>query len=150
MQTLTASMKFMKSPPFTLAANLYITLHAFVDPKLSVEEAHSIAEKIEARMHDGIKPLENVTVHVEPSGVALTGKEVNEEQVRKVVNDAAKSIAPNLRITKILTYSSKVNGTLTLIAASLSKCRLLRLIKLLRRLKRKQGTLCKRRRNHSY
>ena len=86
---------------------LYITLHAFVDPKLSVEEAHKIAEKIEARMHDGIKPLENVTVHVEPSGVALTGNEVKEEQVRKVVNDVAKGVAPNLRITKILTYASE-------------------------------------------
>jgi divalent metal cation (Fe/Co/Zn/Cd) transporter len=58
-------------------------------------------------MHDGIKPLENVTVHVEPSGVALTGNEINEEQLRKVVNDAAKSTAPNLRITKILTYASE-------------------------------------------
>ncbi len=86
---------------------LYITLHAFVDPKLSVEEAHKIAEKIETRMHDGIKPLENVTVHVEPSGVALTGNEINEEQVQKVVNDAAKSVAQHLRIKKILTYVSE-------------------------------------------
>ena len=88
---------------------LYITLHAFVDPKLSVEEAHKIAEKIENRMHDEIKPLENVTVHVEPSGVALTGNEINEEQLRKVVNDAAKSIAPNLQIKRIVTYASEGN-----------------------------------------
>ena len=48
----------------------YITLHAYVNPELSVEEAHKIAETIEQRMHAEIKPLENVTVHVEPSSIA--------------------------------------------------------------------------------
>ncbi len=47
----------------------YITLHAYVDPELSVEEAHKIAETIEGRMHVEIKPLANITVHVEPSSV---------------------------------------------------------------------------------
>src|SRR4030066_1505952 len=47
---------------------LYITLHAYVAPTLSVEEAHEIAEKIEKRVHSGIKQLEHVPVHVEPYG----------------------------------------------------------------------------------
>jgi divalent metal cation (Fe/Co/Zn/Cd) transporter len=47
---------------------MYITLHAIVDPKLSVEEAHNIAEKIEKNMYAEIKQLEHVTVHVEPAG----------------------------------------------------------------------------------
>jgi cation diffusion facilitator family transporter len=51
-----------------VGGKLFITLHTFVDPKLSVEEAHAISEKIETRMQKGIKQLENVTVHVEPAG----------------------------------------------------------------------------------
>jgi cation diffusion facilitator family transporter len=83
---------------------LYITLHAYVDPELSVEEAHKIAETIEQRMHTEIKPLENVTVHVEPSGVAVPAIEVDEAQLRRVVYDVAKGIAGNLRIKRIVTY----------------------------------------------
>ena len=61
----------------------YITLHAYVNPELSVEEAHKIAETIEQRIHAEIKPLENVTVHVEPSSIAVPATEVNETQLKK-------------------------------------------------------------------
>ncbi len=73
-----------------VGGKLYITLHAYVNPELSVEEAHKIAETIEGRMQAEIKSLENVTVHVEPAGVAIPATEVNEAQLRKVVNDVAK------------------------------------------------------------
>jgi len=89
-----------------IGGKLYITLHAYVNPELSVEEAHNIAEAIEQRIHSEIKPLENVTVHVEPSGVAVPAAEVNEAQLRKVVYEVAKSIAGNLRIKRIVTYAS--------------------------------------------
>jgi cation diffusion facilitator family transporter len=89
-----------------IGGKLYITLHAYVNPELSVEEAHNIAETIEQRIHSEIKPLENVTVHVEPSGVAVPAAEVNEAQLRKVVYEVAKSIAGNLRIKRIVTYAS--------------------------------------------
>ncbi len=62
----------------------YITLHAYVNPELSVEEAHKIAEIIEKRVQTEIKPLENVTVHVEPLGVAFPAMEFDEEQMKKV------------------------------------------------------------------
>ena len=89
-----------------IAGKLYITLHAYVNPELSVEEAHHIAETIERRIHSEIKPLENITVHVEPSGVAVPAAEVNEAQLRKVVYEVAKGIAGNLRIKRIVTYAS--------------------------------------------
>ena len=89
-----------------VGGKLYITLHAYVNPELSVEEAHKIAETIEGRMQAEIKSLENVTVHVEPAGVAISAAEVNEVQLRKVVNDVAKSIAGNLRIKRVLTYAA--------------------------------------------
>jgi len=89
-----------------VGGKLYITLHAYVNPELSVEEAHKIAETIERKMQAEIKSLENVTVHVEPAGVAIPAAEVNEAQLRKVVNDVAKSIAGNLRIKRVLTYTA--------------------------------------------
>jgi divalent metal cation (Fe/Co/Zn/Cd) transporter len=88
-------------------SKFYITLHAYVDPELSVEEAHKIAEVIERRMHAEIKPLENVTVHVEPSGVAIPDAKVDEAQLRKVVNEVTKGIADNLRIKRIVTYAAE-------------------------------------------
>jgi cation diffusion facilitator family transporter len=82
----------------------YITLHAYVDPELSVEEAHKIAETIERRMHAGIKPLENVTVHLEPSGIAVPAAQVDESQLRNVVYEVAKGVEASLRIERIVTY----------------------------------------------
>ena len=64
------------------SGKLYITLHAIVDPALSVEEAHDIAEKIEKQVHAGIKQLEHVTVHVEPSG-EVRAVEIGEDELRR-------------------------------------------------------------------
>jgi divalent metal cation (Fe/Co/Zn/Cd) transporter len=86
---------------------LYITLHAYVNPELSVEEAHRIAEKIEQKITSEIKPLENITVHVEPSGEAIPAEQFNESKLEKVVYDAAKSIGRNLQIKKVLTYAAE-------------------------------------------
>ena len=85
----------------------YITLHAYVNPELSVEEAHKIAETIEKRMQAEIKPLENVTVHVEPSGIAVPATQVDESQLRNVVYEVAKGIGEHLRIRRIVTYAAE-------------------------------------------
>ncbi len=88
------------------SGKFYITLHAYVNPEMTVEEAHKIAETIEQRMQAEIKPLENITVHVEPAGVAVSAVDVDEAQLRKVVNEVAKGIATDLRIKRIVTYSA--------------------------------------------
>ena len=85
----------------------YITLHAYVNPELSVEEAHKIAETIEQRIHAEIKPLENVTVHVEPSSIAGPAAVVDEVQIKNLVNEITKGIAVHLRIKKIVTYTAE-------------------------------------------
>lgn len=87
-------------------SKLYITLHAYVDPKLSVEETHLLAEKIESRMHADIKPLENVTVHMEPYGTTIEGSELNESQLRKTVTDLVKNVAGNLHVKNVVTYEA--------------------------------------------
>jgi cation diffusion facilitator family transporter len=86
------------------SGKLYITLHAHVNPKLSVEEAHEIAEKIENRMHTEIKQLENVTVHVEPYGAEVHMTEIDENELRKIIQKVARDIERNLYIKRIVTY----------------------------------------------
>jgi cation diffusion facilitator family transporter len=85
---------------------LYVTLHAHVNPEMSVEEAHKIAEEVERRIHSEIKPLENVTVHIEPAGTAVPAVQVDEEQVKKSVGDIAKGISASLEVKKVVTYTA--------------------------------------------
>jgi divalent metal cation (Fe/Co/Zn/Cd) transporter len=86
---------------------LYITLHAYVDPNLSVEEAHEIAEKIENRMHASIKQLENVTVHVEPHGAEIRKAEIDEEELKCVIDELARKVKTSLRLKRTVTYSAE-------------------------------------------
>jgi len=86
---------------------LYITLHAYVDPKLSVEEAHEIAEKIENRLHEGIKQLENVTVHVEPHGAEIRKAEIDEDELKKLIDELARKVKTNLRLKRTVTYTAE-------------------------------------------
>lgn len=86
---------------------LYITLHIHVDPKLSVEKSHDIAERIEKKINENIKEVENVTVHVEPSSVeARKGSEVDENEVRNIVQRTAENFQQAFRVKSILTYTA--------------------------------------------
>jgi divalent metal cation (Fe/Co/Zn/Cd) transporter len=85
------------------SGKLYITLHAIVDPALSVEEAHNIAEKIEENMHSGIRLLEHVTVHVEPAG-EIPALEIGEDELKTIISRVTDGFAQNFRVDKVLTY----------------------------------------------
>ena len=87
-----------------IEGKLYVTLHACVNPELSVEEGHRITETIEKRIKGEVKHLENVTVHIEPAGFAMSIGEVNEETIRKIVHEAAKNTGKNLRVRRVVTY----------------------------------------------
>jgi cation diffusion facilitator family transporter len=89
------------------SGKLYITLHAYVDPQLSVEEAHAIADKIENRMHAGIKQLENVTVHVEPYGAEVHAGEIDENKLRDIIQKLVKDTGRNFYIKRIMTYAAE-------------------------------------------
>jgi cation diffusion facilitator family transporter len=86
----------------------YITLHAQMDPNLSIEEAHRIAENIEKRIYAEIKPLENVTVHIEPAGTVIPTEQINEAKLQIVVRDVARNININLQINRVITYVSEM------------------------------------------
>jgi cation diffusion facilitator family transporter len=89
-----------------VSGKLYITLHAYVNPELSVEEAHKIAEIIERKISADIKPLENVTVHVEPAVVAIPAEQFDEVKLHKVVSDVTRSVDANLQVKRVVTYAA--------------------------------------------
>jgi len=87
------------------SGKLYITLHARVDPKLSVQEAHEIAEKIESKINGRISEVENVTVHMEPFNAKVQkGSEVDEKEIRKIIWKTLEGFPQALRCKRILTY----------------------------------------------
>lgn len=84
---------------------LYITLHAYVNPQLSVQKAHEIAERIEENISQGVGNVEDVTIHVEPFTIGeRKGTTVNENEVRRIVHRAAKSYHNTFRVKRIVTY----------------------------------------------
>ncbi|HVP26122.1 MAG TPA: cation diffusion facilitator family transporter [Candidatus Bathyarchaeia archaeon] len=86
---------------------LYITLHASVNPKLSVKKAHEIAEKIENEIIGSIHDVENVTVHVEPFSEELhKGSAADENEVNEIIHKATENYQNVLKIQRIVTYVS--------------------------------------------
>lgn len=84
---------------------LYITLHADVDAKITVERAHEIAERIKSRIEAQMKEVEHVTVHVEPfSSETRRGTMVNEEEIRNLLYKMAETYRGAFRIKGIVTY----------------------------------------------
>jgi len=88
--------------------DLYITLHALVDPQLSVEEAHDIAEKIESNLKQRIGDIENVTVHIEPYLPKVRREFVIEDaEVRRIIRQIMEA-HPNIRrVNRVVTYVSE-------------------------------------------
>jgi len=87
---------------------LYITLHALVDPQLSIEEAHDIVEKIEKNLVQQIEGIENVTVHIEPHLPKVHREFVVEDaQVQRMIRHIVQA-HPNIRrVNRIVTYVSE-------------------------------------------
>jgi cation diffusion facilitator family transporter len=84
---------------------LYITLHAYVNPQLSVQKAHEIAEKIENNISQKVRGVEDVTIHMEPFTIEeRKGTLVDEDEVRRIVLGTAKSYQNAFRIKRIVTY----------------------------------------------
>ena len=84
---------------------LYITLHARVYPKLSLQEAHELTEKIEDKLKKEIENIENVTVHIEPFDAKLQrGPVVDEKEVQKIIYKTAKSFQQVFSVKRIITY----------------------------------------------
>ncbi len=84
---------------------LYITMHAYVDPKLSLQKAHKIAERIEGSINKMVEDVENVTIHLEPFTIReKRGTAVDENEIRRIVQRTVRSYQNAFRIERIVTY----------------------------------------------
>jgi cation diffusion facilitator family transporter len=88
-----------------VGGKLYITLHAYVNPDLTVEESHKIAEGIERKVHKEIKNIENITVHLEPTGL-IQSEQVNEAKLRRILYDVAKNVDEKIQVRRVVAYSA--------------------------------------------
>ncbi|MEM2337022.1 MAG: cation-efflux pump [Candidatus Bathyarchaeia archaeon] len=84
---------------------LYVTMHALVDPQMSVRDAHELAEKIERTLTQTIGNVGNVTVHMEPFDSTIQrGPAVDESEVRQTIFEAIKYYQQILSVKRIITY----------------------------------------------
>jgi len=83
---------------------LYVTLHAYVDPSLSVSEAHELAEKIESKLSEKLENIGNVTVHIEPFDAKQRGPAVDEREIQQVIYRTAESLQKVFTVKRIVTY----------------------------------------------
>jgi len=82
-----------------------ITLHASVDPKLSVHEAHELAEKIERSISQRIQNIGNITVHVEPyNSTVRKGSTANEKEIQQIIHKLAERIQQAIMVKRVVTY----------------------------------------------
>ena len=87
---------------------LYITLHANVDPKISVGAAHEIAQEIEDRIGKRIPEVENVAVHMEPFRPRRRkGSTVDEKEIRRTAHSIAENYRQAFRVKGIVTYMAR-------------------------------------------
>ncbi|MEM4713371.1 MAG: cation transporter dimerization domain-containing protein, partial [Candidatus Bathyarchaeia archaeon] len=83
---------------------LYVTLHARVDPKLSVNEAHELAEKIEHNLNQKIPKIGNVTVHVEPfNSDVQKGPMADEEEIQQTIYELAERFQQSITVKRVIT-----------------------------------------------
>lgn len=98
-----------------VSGKLYITLHAYVDPKIKVEAAHNIAKNIENEIETKIPEVEDVTVHIEPfSPQARKGWMVNEEEIRTIIYNVAESYQKSFHVKGIVTFVARKKRFITI------------------------------------
>ncbi len=86
---------------------MYITLHALVESKLPLEQAHEIAERIEINLTGRIGSIENVTVHLEPyAPTTRRGFGAEDADMRRIIKQIAESNPSIKRVRRVVTYVS--------------------------------------------
>ena len=86
---------------------MYVTLHALVDSQLPLEQAHEIAEKIEASLAGRISTIEDVTVHIEPYAPAPRhGLAAEDANMQRTIRQIAESNPGIVKVKRVVTYES--------------------------------------------
>lgn len=87
---------------------LYITLHALVDPQLSIDQAHGIAEKIEENLTGQLGDVENVTVHIEPYAPNVRREfAIDDAEVRRTIRHTVAEHPDIQSLKRVVTYVSE-------------------------------------------
>ena len=85
--------------------DLYVTLHVQVDPSLSLEKAHAIAESIEKGIEKSVSEVRQVTVHLEPSmAESSSGTFVDDRYVSEKIRSVVKAYPEVIQISGITIY----------------------------------------------
>lgn len=84
---------------------LYVTLHARVDPKLSVHEAHELAERIEHNLSQRICNVENIMVHMEPfDSTVRKGPMADEKEIQQTIYRLVESVQRPITVKRVVTF----------------------------------------------
>jgi cation diffusion facilitator family transporter len=87
---------------------LFITLHVMVDPSMSLERAHAIAEKIEKDLKQQIGDIENVTIHIEPYELEISGEFLlKDAQVEMMIRQILEAHSDIRSVKRVVTYVSE-------------------------------------------
>jgi len=82
---------------------LCLSLHLGVDPRMSLEAAHLITEKIEKRLRAEFTELADVTVHMEPiENESIVGRRFEDRAISETVTKIVRSHKEIIRVGKIM------------------------------------------------
>lgn len=89
--------------------NLYLTLHAQVDGKLPIEEAHKIAERIEQNLRREVNSTAKITIHLEPFDHLKIGRKSPrvEEKLEETMKEL---IGKHPEVLKVKSVATHVGG----------------------------------------
>lgn len=87
--------------------SLYVTLHAQVDGKLSLDEAHRIAERIEQALHRELDAVK-ITVHLEPFDQSKVSQKCSilESNLEDTIRQLIDRYPRNVKIKALTTFVS--------------------------------------------
>jgi cation diffusion facilitator family transporter len=87
---------------------LFVTLHVQVDPSLSLDKAHEIAQSVEQGIEKSVPSVRQVTVHLEPSRPEVSeGRLVEDDYVSSTVRSIVRRFPDVKKIAAITTYRSE-------------------------------------------
>jgi cation diffusion facilitator family transporter len=88
-------------------SGLYVTLHVQVDPTLSLEKAHGIAESVENGIHESVPEVRQVTVHLEPSmAETSSGTLVDDKSVAERIRAVVQTHPDVIQVSGIMIYKA--------------------------------------------
>jgi len=84
---------------------VHVSLHIRVDPRMPLNKAHEVANKIEESVYANVKNVENVFVHIEPSNIELSrGSLISDEEMNRIVQSVIEKYDGKVRTKRVVTY----------------------------------------------